>query len=74
MLAGLLDAWDDDEGLIVLTSDHGNIEDLSQRGHTRNPVPTLVIGSARHVFTDGLTDLTGFTPGILRTLLNGRGS
>ena len=65
-LAGLLDAWDDSEGLIVLTSDHGNFEDLGQRGHTRNPVPTLVIGAARHRFLDGLKDLTGFTPGLLR--------
>lgn len=45
VLGGLLDAWDDQEGLILLTSDHGNLEDLSTRRHTSNPVPGLLIGS-----------------------------
>ncbi len=44
VFAGLLDAWDDENGLLILTSDHGNIEDKNQRQHTRNPVPTLLIG------------------------------
>lgn len=30
--------------LVLLTSDHGNIEDLSVRGHTRNPAMTLLLG------------------------------
>jgi 2,3-bisphosphoglycerate-independent phosphoglycerate mutase len=71
VLEGLLGAWDDREGLIVITSDHGNFEDLLERGHTRNPVPTLIIGEARHAFADGLTDLTGFAGPILRAL-NGK--
>ncbi|GAB4469831.1 MAG: metalloenzyme [Anaerolineae bacterium] len=72
VLAGLLEAWDDSQGLIVITSDHGNIEDLSQRGHTRNLVPTLVIGAARQTFTRDLTDLTGFAPAILSALNGGQ--
>lgn len=68
VMAGLLDAWDDEHGLVVITSDHGNMEDLSTRHHTENAVPTVVIGAARHVFADGLHDLTGITPGILRVL------
>jgi hypothetical protein len=68
VMAGLLEAWDDSEGVIVLSSDHGNIEDLSRRGHTLNPVPTLLVGDARHVIADSLLDLTGFAPGILRLL------
>ncbi|GJM41394.1 MAG: metalloenzyme [Ardenticatenaceae bacterium] len=44
VLGGLLDAWDDQNGLFILTSDHGNIEEKDQRQHTRNPVPTLLIG------------------------------
>jgi len=68
MLGGLLDAWDDARGLILLTSDHGNIEDLSTRRHTDAKVPGLVIGSkaAREKFVEGLTDLTGVTPAIKR--------
>ncbi len=41
MLGGLLAAWDDRAGLVLLTSDHGNMEDLGTRGHTMHPVPAL---------------------------------
>jgi len=68
VMAGLLAAWDDAHGLIVITSDHGNLEDLSVRQHTTNDVPTVAIGAARHVFADGLHDLTGIAPGVLRVL------
>jgi 2,3-bisphosphoglycerate-independent phosphoglycerate mutase len=68
VLGGLLAAWDDDTGLILLTSDHGNMEDLSTRHHTTNPVPALVIGSKplRDQFCAGLKDLTHVTPAILQ--------
>ena len=70
VLAGLLEVWDTRRDLIVMTSDHGNLEDLQVRGHTRNPVPALVIGPrpARREFLDGLKDLTDFAPAILRAL------
>jgi hypothetical protein len=68
VLGGLLAAWDDETGLILLTSDHGNMEDLSTRHHTTNPVPALVIGSKplRDQFCKGLKDLTHVTPAILQ--------
>ncbi|HEX6305039.1 MAG TPA: hypothetical protein VFZ76_12675, partial [Anaerolineales bacterium] len=55
-------------GLIFLTSDHGNMEDLTTRRHTLNPVPGLVIGAQhlRDAFTPGLTDITAVTPSILQ--------
>ncbi len=67
VLGGLLESWDDQEGVILITSDHGNMEDLSTRKHTRNKVPALVIGSreTREPFLDGLDDLSGVTPAIL---------
>ena len=70
VLGGLLAAWDDEAGLILITSDHGNLEDLSVRGHTTNPVPSLVIGAPelRRRFTAGLHDLADVTPSILRLL------
>lgn len=69
-LGGLIDAWDDAAGLILITSDHGNIEDLSTRRHTANPVPALLIGSqsARRAFAEGLHDLTDIYPAVLRAL------
>jgi 2,3-bisphosphoglycerate-independent phosphoglycerate mutase len=45
VLGGLLSEWDDNQGLVLVTSDHGNLEDLSTRRHTTQPVPALVIGS-----------------------------
>ena len=46
-LGGLLDAAQLGDLLVVITSDHGNIEDLSTRRHTFNPVPLIVTGSSR---------------------------
>lgn len=69
VLGGLIGA-SDDEQLVLLTSDHGNMEDLSTRRHTLAPVPALIIGSsgARAEFAKGLLDLTGVAPAIRRLL------
>jgi bisphosphoglycerate-independent phosphoglycerate mutase (AlkP superfamily) len=70
VLESLIDAWEQVDGLILLTSDHGNMEDLSTRRHTYNPVPAIVIGDeeARRDFVDDLDDLTGIAPAIRRCL------
>lgn len=47
LLEGVLECLDMNETLLVVTSDHGNIEDLSTRSHTRNPVP-LILATTRH--------------------------
>jgi 2,3-bisphosphoglycerate-independent phosphoglycerate mutase len=69
-LGGLLESWDVTDGLILLTSDHGNLEDLSSRRHTRNPVPALLIGEKdiRQKIASDLHDLTDVTPAILKLL------
>jgi bisphosphoglycerate-independent phosphoglycerate mutase (AlkP superfamily) len=66
VLQGLLETWDDGEGLILLTSDHGNMEDLAVRRHTANPVPLLLFGQreARKRFAQGMGDLSGIAPAI----------
>jgi 2,3-bisphosphoglycerate-independent phosphoglycerate mutase len=70
VLGGLVDSWNMDQGLILVTSDHGNMEDLSTRRHTGAAVPGLLIGSrlARDEFSHGLTDLTGIAPAIYRSV------
>ena len=70
-LGGLVAAWDE-EGLILVTSDHGNMEDMSTRRHTDADVPALVIGekAAREEFTREIKDLTDITPAIRRTIMN----
>jgi bisphosphoglycerate-independent phosphoglycerate mutase (AlkP superfamily) len=70
VLGGLVEDWDDD-GLILVTSDHGNMEDLSTRRHTDADVPALVIGnpSARDEFTRDMRDLTDIAPAIWKTVM-----
>lgn len=66
VLGGLLNAWDDEKGLVLITSDHGNLEDLTNRRHTLNPVPALLIGAPalRKKFSKSLVDLTDISPAI----------
>jgi hypothetical protein len=52
---------------LVLTSDHGNLETRSFKGHTLNPVPLLVVGPAVEHFSD-VRDITQVAPAILRAL------
>jgi hypothetical protein len=67
VLGGLLDAWDDGAGMIFLTSDHGNLEDLSTRRHTSNPVPALLIGApaVRQRVAQRLKSLQDVVPAII---------
>ncbi len=71
VLGGLVGAWAGRDDLIVLTSDHGNMEDLGVRGHTLNPVPGLLIGPEplRRRFARQLHDLTDFAPAVLDIIL-----
>ena len=69
VLEGLVKNWNMGEDLILITSDHGNMEDLSTRRHTHAKVPGLVIGLEHQRFTDGLTDLTGIAPRIRDLIL-----
>ena len=71
VLGGLLSQWDDRSGLILITSDHGNLEDLGTSHHTRNPVPGLLAGDPhlRQTFARDLHDLTGVAPAIRRFLI-----
>jgi len=70
VLTALVETWGRRCDLIVITSDHGNLEDLSRRGHTENPVPALLIGpkSLRRTFAKDLRDLTDFSTSVLRAL------
>ena len=68
VMSGVLDSWDDEEGLIIITSDHGNMEDVSDRKHTQNDVPTVVIGQARSIFDDDFTSLADIVPRLRRLM------
>ena len=53
---------------VILTSDHGNIEDLSLRNHTLNEVPTIVWGANRDSIASRIKSLADITPTIVESL------
>ncbi|MDH7578409.1 MAG: metalloenzyme [Bacillota bacterium] len=56
------------EFLILVVSDHGNVEDLSTDTHTVNPVPTLIIGREARKFSGSIKSLEDITPLIVEIL------
>ncbi len=52
---------------LVVASDHGNLEDERTAVHTRNPVPTLVIGPAWTLFR-GVAAITDVAPAVAAAL------
>lgn len=53
---------------VILTSDHGNIEDLSSRNHTLHAVPTIVWGAQREQIATRIQTLADITPAIVASL------
>ena len=64
----VLEATDLSRQTVMITSDHGNIEDLSTRSHTLNPVATLAFGSASLALVQSVEALTDIAPAILDVL------
>ncbi len=69
-LGALLDGIGGDT-LVLLTSDHGNLEDLSTRSHTRNPVPLMAWGPGAEGFVADCDDITDVVPALLGALGEG---
>jgi len=65
VLGGVMEEMND-ELLVLVTSDHGNMEDMSTRRHTDAMVPALVIGekAAREDFTREMKEITDVAPAI----------
>ncbi len=64
----LLENADLGRSTVLLTSDHGNIEDLSVKSHTLNPVPLLAWGPGAHLIADRCESIVDVTPAILAWL------
>jgi len=50
---------------LVMTADHGNIENISDRGHTTNPVPFIVYGPRENAIRDRVDSLVDVTPAVV---------
>jgi hypothetical protein len=70
LLGGLMEVFDPKLCTLIITSDHGNIEDLSTKSHTRVPVPCIIAGRKRHEISATISNLTHITPSILSLLSN----
>jgi 2,3-bisphosphoglycerate-independent phosphoglycerate mutase len=64
----LLQRVDLERTTVILTSDHGNIEDLSSRNHTLHAVPTIVWGAHRERIAARIQNLADITPAIVAHL------
>jgi 2,3-bisphosphoglycerate-independent phosphoglycerate mutase len=69
-IGALARAVDPDQTLLIMTSDHGNIEDLSTKEHNLNQVPALLIGKShlRKTLAPQLKDLTDLMPAVVKAL------
>ncbi|HKX16923.1 MAG TPA: metalloenzyme [bacterium] len=67
-LGGALAHLDLSTTLVLLTSDHGNVEDERTRGHTTNPVPALLAGAGREAVAARLRAITDVAPACIALL------
>lgn len=51
---------------LLMTADHGNIEAMNERGHTRNPVPFIAFGPREAEIRAEVKSLVDVTPAILK--------
>ena len=70
LIAGILEEIDLTSSLLVTTSDHGNLEDAAVKGHTLNPVPTILSGWGRAQLASLIQSLTDLTPTLANFILD----
>ena len=59
-LGHLLETADYEDTMLIITSDHGNLEDISHRDHTLNNVPALILGPSEIIEkAERLKDIAG---------------
>ena len=62
----LLKNLDFSKTTLIITSDHGNIEDLSLKTHTKNPVPLMVWGRHKEKILSGVKSILDISKNIMR--------
>ncbi|MCK5221528.1 MAG: hypothetical protein KAR14_08110 [Candidatus Aminicenantes bacterium] len=68
LLSTLISLMDRKKDTLLITSDHGNLEDSSGKAHTLNPVPLITWGRKNTELSENINDLSGITPAILKFL------
>lgn len=70
-LCSVAENMDQENDIVLLSSDHGNLEDMETKIHTLNPVPALVMGKQRQKFVSllaGKGDISGILPAMLEVI------
>lgn len=66
LLGRLISLMDKERDTLLITSDHGNLEDGAVPTHTRNPVPLVVWGNQGHELRESIHNLVDVTPALER--------
>jgi hypothetical protein len=66
LVGSLISQLDPRSDTLVLTSDHGNLEEFHTRGHSRNPVPFLAWGKDGEFLRARIKSLSDVTPVLLQ--------
>ncbi|MBN1396729.1 MAG: metalloenzyme [Bacteroidetes bacterium] len=69
-LSGFMESFNPADIILIIISDHGNIEDLSTKSHTRNRVPCIIAGNHRNKISGRVKNLTHITPSIEKLFLD----
>ncbi|MCX6558322.1 MAG: hypothetical protein NTW95_12970 [Candidatus Aminicenantes bacterium] len=69
LLENLLSRLDKRRDTLILTSDHGNLEEFHVRGHSRNPVPFLAWGKHGEFLRARIKSLSDVTPALLQLFI-----
>lgn len=67
-LGALLELMNPEEDILFITSDHGNIEDISIKTHTKNHVPTIIYGKIPDKVKVKVQSLLDITPVVMEIL------
>lgn len=65
----LLNEVDSQQMTLVICSDHGNLEDLSIKTHTRNPALTITAGKAAKAIAESVKDITQVKEAIIKSCI-----
>lgn len=68
LVGRLLELLDPNQDTLLLCSDHGNLEDLSSRRHTLNPVPLLAWGRLAVPLRESSAGIDDLLPALLQAL------
>jgi hypothetical protein len=67
-MEGIASEMNLDEELLIVSSDHGNLEDLTEKVHTTNLVPTVLLGKRAEAIKQDIQTLADIVPCIYKLL------